>query len=482
MSNGGPRYHLQRAIHRILPWLYAAVALSLPFSLRLYFSSVDLEVIFPAEPLIGMVCILQVVSLILQRSAIDLPRAVLRDPLVLLVLLWVTVLTVSALFGHYAMASFKALLVRTTFIAVFFAFPAFFPSLARFQRVRFLDLHAVALACVALFTLYRQSGMGYDRNGSALAPFPFYVDHTSYSAALVFALLFGCGYLAGIARKKRWREVLPLALLCTLGLLAAYLAYCRAAWLSLVVVGVLAVVLWLQLRVRTVLVMVGVGCAVGLIGLVTALGGQVSSTADSNATGAGFKESVRSLTNVQSDASNKERVNRWKCSLRMFKDSPWVGHGVGSYQFVFVPYQAQEEMTYISVTGPVDPDRVQRIWTFSDGLFIRRNPQTFYCSGGTAHSEYLLALSESGILAALVFAMLGMVALLRGLRRIPMITDRAVRYRMVAAWLAICAYFTHAFFNNYLDDPKVACLFWTTLGLLVIPDDDGRWMGSATMK
>ena len=79
---------------------------------------------------------------------------------------------------------------------------------------------------------------------------------------------------------------------------------------------------------------------------------------------------VRSITNISTDLSNTERINRWVSAIRIAQDHPVVGSGPGTYQFIYAPYQLPQYQTYISTnTG----------------------------TKGNAHSEFLGPLSETGI-------------------------------------------------------------------------------------
>ncbi|MGB0271742.1 MAG: hypothetical protein ACPGAJ_07495, partial [Schleiferiaceae bacterium] len=40
-----------------------------------------------------------------------------------------------------------------------------------------------------------------------------------------------------------------------------------------------------------------------------------------------LNEHVASVTNVSTDASNLERINRWNCAIRMYTERPFLGHG-----------------------------------------------------------------------------------------------------------------------------------------------------------
>ena len=88
-------------------------------------------------------------------------------------------------------------------------------------------------------------------------------------------------------------------------------------------------------------------------------------------TSANFIEHLQSISNVTTDDSNLERLNRWASAIRMFRDRPMLGFGPGTYQFEYAPYQRYSEKTRISTNAG---DR------------------------GNAHSEYIGPLSESGVL------------------------------------------------------------------------------------
>ena len=94
-----------------------------------------------------------------------------------------------------------------------------------------------------------------------------------------------------------------------------------------------------------------------------------------------FSERLESMSNVSTDASNLERLNRWNSAIELFKERPFFGWGPGTYAFVYAPYQDASDLTIISTN-------------FGDG---------------NAHSEYLGPLSEQGLLG---FAILPCLCLL----------------------------------------------------------------------
>ncbi len=85
------------------------------------------------------------------------------------------------------------------------------------------------------------------------------------------------------------------------------------------------------------------------------------------------------MTNISTDASNLERINRWKCAMRMFEQKPFLGWGPGTYSFKYAPFQHSEDKTIISTNAG---------------------------NKGNAHSEYIGPLAESGIIGCLSYILI----------------------------------------------------------------------------
>ena len=170
---------------------------------------------------------------------------------------------------------------------------------------------------------------------------------------------------------------------------------------------------------------------------------------DSKAKRANLEEQIRSVTNIKNDVSNVERVNRWLCAYRMFTEKPITGFGVGTYQFKYIPFQKGSEMTEISITSPKN--------NFKQGL------------GGTAHSEYLLALSESGIFSFGMIFLMVFYSIYIGMKLYYAIQNEQ-RYYALMVMLALLTYFIHGIFNNFLTTDKAAFLVWAGLSVLCVLD------------
>lgn len=154
-------------------------------------------------------------------------------------------------------------------------------------------------------------------------------------------------------------------------------------------------------------------------------------------------EHVESISNVASDASNLERINRWKSAWRMFQDKPLTGFGPGTYQFQYAPYQDPMEKTIIS---------------------------TNFGTRGTAHSEYLGPLSESGAPGFLIRSGIVVYLFYMGFRLFRQLPKGRTRALAISLFLGLVTYFTHGFLNNFLTKDKLAVPVWGFIAILVAID------------
>ena len=152
---------------------------------------------------------------------------------------------------------------------------------------------------------------------------------------------------------------------------------------------------------------------------------------------------MESISNVSSDDSNLERLNRWSCALAMFQERPVFGFGPGTYQFEYAPFQQSNLRTLISTNnGDV----------------------------GNAHSEYLGPLAEQGLLGGLFVVALLLVTCHLGFKLHRTLTDPDDRMLAMGLFLGLITYFVHGVLNNYLDTDKASAPFWGFLALLVVLD------------
>ena len=409
------------------------IAFATPLSINLEELDIGgIGVALPTEPLMVGLTLLFLLRSVLERGLID--KALLRHPITRIILLQLAWMAICILPSSMPVVSLKSMLARGWFITtMFLMLSVVFTDRTRMQR--FIWSYLGGLVVVITYTLIHHAQFDFAHDPAHWVMTPFFKDHTSYGAIIAFFLPFSLASLLrpGYTGWQRSLIVLVFGLLVT-GLV---FSYTRAAWLSLL--GALGVFLIIRLKVP--LWALGVG-AVVLGGLYWMNAEQITIALERNRVESSddLGEHVRSISNISSDASNLERINRWNSALRMFMERPVFGWGPGTYMFQYAPFQASEDRTIIS---------------------------TNFGEGGNAHSEYLGPLSEQGLpglglMVALVLASL--VVGIRLHRRMPTGHDRQL---VMVVLLGLVTYYLHGALNNFLDTDKASVPFWAFTLILV---------------
>jgi O-antigen ligase len=225
-----------------------------------------------------------------------------------------------------------------------------------------------------------------------------------------------------------------------ISLLALYFSYTRAAWLSiLAALGVWALV---KFKVKMTLI----APVVLISGTILFFSWDaIQMELERNKyehTTEEFGERLQSATNVSTDASNLERINRWNCAIDMFKERPLFGFGPGTYAFEYARFQRPENLTIIS---------------------------TNFGDMGNAHSEYLGPLAEMGLPG--MFLMLVIVTTIFykaiTLYHLWPVDDKEIRTLLMAIILSLTTYFVHGILNNFLDTDKAAVPIWGMCAMVI---------------
>jgi O-antigen ligase len=226
-----------------------------------------------------------------------------------------------------------------------------------------------------------------------------------------------------------------------------FFTYCRAGWISFVIAFVVTYALFLGLRFRGLFIAIISVLALMFVFQTDIEYSLKQNKADSNAKNASLEQQTKSVTNITSDQSNAERLNRWSCAWRMFLDRPLLGYGPGTYQFEYLSYQKKNEMTRISVSSAYN---------------IKKG------KGGTAHSEYLLLLAEIGIVSFLIYIIGVLMVFYYAIKVFASAQNPYNKIKIMVLFFGFCTYILHAFFNNFLDTDKAALLYYTSIAAIMV--------------
>lgn len=369
-------------------------------------------------------------------------KQVLRSPIFYAICLFTAVYVFTTFFTTSPVTSMKFVAINVLYISVGF-FLTFHQLIT--QRVSGAQLFHSALLGLILVCIYFYSNVliyGANRTSAPLLPKPFFNDHTIFSAtlSLFIPFLFYAWKTSGMALLK---QLYPLVILLFFS--AIYFSYSRATWIGLTVAFAYFISIYINLNWRHFTVFFLALTLVLYANYDRVEKSFITNNYDSNRNGSSVSEQLQSVTNINSDVSNKERINRWKCALRMGAERPLHGFGPGTYQFEYIPFQRKADKTRISMSSP------------------------FYAKfghGGSAHSEYLLAFAESGVWGVLAWGVLLVLTFYSFVRTAKSSLDNEKKWLARAAIVSLTTFFTHAVFNNFLNIANFGIFFWTILSVL----------------
>ncbi len=362
---------------------------------------------------------------------------ILRHPVTLCVTAALAWMLITACFSRLPWVSIKYFLARLWFVVpFFFASVQIFRSKTRIRQ--FFWCYAVSLIGVVLIATLKTIPRLGDLQTLHRVMCPFYNDHTAYGCVIAL-FLPAAFYFIFSQESKGWTRVGFFSMFALL-VVGLFFSYCRAAWLS--VLGALCVYVLIRMGMKVKWMVVCFGLCVGAFftyqsDVLYKLG---KNHQDSSSELAG---QIKSISNISTDASNLERLNRWASAIRLWKENPVMGCGPGTYQFLYAGYQRSYQLSVISTN--------------------RGNL-------GNAHSEYIGPLTEQGVPGAALVLAVFMVTFATGVRVYRTAKDPAVAKMALAFTLSLLTYYIHGVFNNFLDTDKLSVPFWAFTAVVVALD------------
>lgn len=417
--------------------IYLIIAFLTPLAIdisEIGYSGADIGLSLPTEPLLFGLMFLFIIKLFIDKH---FDRRIFTHPVSLSLYFYLIWMFLTSLTSEYPLVSLKFFLAR-----LWFVIPTYFFGIMvmkNFRNIpRFVWAFVIGLIIVVGWTISQHAANGFTDHAAHWVMSPFFNDHTSYGAVLAMFIPIIFGFAASYYRKPSQQLFTSIALIILL--IAIYLSISRAAWVSIMVA--FGTFFLLRFRIRISWILAGVGI---LLFFILSFQAQIMMKMEKNKQDSSddFIEHVQSMSNVATDASNLERINRWMSAIRMFENRPLRGWGPGTYQFVYAPFQSVQQKTVIS---------------------------TNVGNRGTAHSEYLLALSEQGIFGFLSFIVVLILVSHTAVRNYYHITDSKTRALGLLLFLGLSTYIAHAVFNNFLDTDKMAIPFWGIIAAIVAID------------
>jgi len=388
----------------------------------------------PTEPLMFGIMLIFIIKLIYDRKY---DKKIITHPVTIAIIINLVWIFITTLTSELPVVSTKFLIARLWFIC-----PAFFlgvPLFKKFKNIRtFIWLYIISLIAVIFYTIYNHSLFNFSEKTSHWVMTPFYNDHTAYGAVLALFIPIVIFFSFNSHYKKSIRILSCVVL--TILIIAIVLSYTRAAWVSLIIGLIIFLIVLFRIKLKWVLLLL-----IFLISTLFFFQDAIFSKLEKNkqASSTDLVQHVESVSNISTDASNLERINRWNAAIRMFCKKPFFGWGPGTYQFFYGPFQLAKYKTIISTNAG---DR------------------------GNAHSEYIGPLAESGLLGVLSFLSIIVCTIYTSLKIYRESEEKYVKRFSLAIIIGLITYFIHGFLNNFLDSDKASIPFWGFIAMIVAMD------------
>jgi O-antigen ligase len=400
------------------------IIITTPFSLNVKIKEFGLAVSLPGEPLMMGILILFVFKILYD---IKIDKRILYHPITLALIANISWITITSITSTMPWVSFKFLLSRMWFVICFYYFGILlFKNVKNIQR--FMWAYILPFTVIIFYTLIMHSQYGFTVDTANWIMSPFYNDHTIYGAVLAMFLPV-LGYFIYNSQYTFAQKGISFVFLLIF-VIALIFSFTRAAWISLAIAFALGAVMYFRINFKVI----GLVSIVAL-GLFFITKDRILMKLEKNRqdSSSNLTEHVQSISNISSDASNLERINRWSAAIRMFEKHPGVGFGPGTYAFKYAPYQFSYEKTIISTNAG---------------------------NKGNAHSEYIGPLAESGVLGLLTFVAIVVAIFYTAISLYYSMEKGPLRALVLSIILGLTTYFIHGFLNNFLDTDKASVPVW----------------------
>ncbi len=415
---------------------FYALLFSIPISINLE-ETLRVGVDFPDEPLMLLLTASFLFFVLYNFNKINWTY-LRNNPLVILVLASFIWTAISVLYSENPILSSKYLIKKIWYLIPFFFFPILFFTDTK-VLIRSVQLLLIPMLLLILLITYRHSLVGFSFEKTHDPLQPFFQNHVMYGSILSCLLPVSVGAIM-LSRKLSIQWLFSLFLLVCI-LVGVYLAYSRAAWMA-VLFSVMAYFFskWRLMHFA-------------MLGFYVLVGSGVYWLSNQNKF-LDFKpkfektimhESLEDhiMATIQgTDLSSAERYYRWIASIRMAKDRPLTGVGPNNF------YDYYKSYTVVSF----------RTW-------VSRNPER-----STTHNYFLFMLTEQGIPAMILYAILIIAIFWYGQKVYHQSITKRDQTIVLCALSLVAAVFINNFFSELLERDKIGSLFYLSLAAIISVD------------
>ena len=415
--------------------LFFFLMAAIPWSIEFNFTS-SLGTDLPDEPLMLLTSLSILCFIIYHHKKRPLENFFL-SPLTIILVLQTCWIAVAAYFSTDQLLSIKYLLAKGWYLFAFIVTPFIL-----FQNKKYLLLSVQILTTSMMIFVVRaiikHSTFGFTFSQINDSLWPYFRNHVSYSALLVFIIpiLAAAHYLGKSRKQKKF-----FAILITIATVALILSYARGAWLALIV-G--AGAFWCIRRgVLSKAYILSFAIIITVFTWLIQDQRYMKFAHNYNKTifHSNFEEHLQATYQLK-DVSTAERFYRWIAGFRMIPEKMATGFGPNTFYLHYKSYTNTAFRTWVS-----------------------RNTEH-----STVHNYFLLTIIEQGVVGLLLLLVLLGYAFYTAQKIFKHSTD--IFWRVAAAVCAVILAMecTVNFLSDLVETDKVGSIFYLVIATLMVAD------------
>jgi O-antigen ligase len=398
----------------------------LPFSVELYLPN-DLGIDLPSELI--LFALFGITLLLFAGNK----RLFIRkhDPVILLtIFLHLSWILYSGLLAENQLVSFKFFIAK-----LWYVFPFFFliPNYLQDRRnvTQWAQFFLFGLTLSVLYVLLRHASFGFSFDTIGKAVSPIYRNHVNYAALLTLSIPISI-FVMQNAKKKGLYATLVLFLI-----VATYFSYSRAAYISLLVMLISALLLRYRLLFLSTILSIFFGLSIVIWANQNNRYVYMAPNYESTIAHGKFDNLIEATYRGE-DISTMERLHRWIAGFKMVQQKPITGFGPNNFYFSYKPYTVNSFKTYVSH----NPDR--------SGI----------------HNYFLMTAAEQGLVGLGVFMTLLLTVLFKAEQLYHSTKDLFVKKWIFSVTLVLVAIVCLNLINDLIEAVKIGSFFFLVCGII----------------
>ncbi|WP_197060057.1 O-antigen ligase family protein [Sporocytophaga myxococcoides] len=339
-------------------------------------------------------------------------------------------------FSIEKLKTIKYIIAKTLYYLVFL-FLTFTIIRSKHDLQKFIYAYTAGLFIGVLYTIFLHAADGFSFENINYISSIIFVNHVFYATVIGIGIPL-TWFLLKTTPKFSVKRSFYLKFLLILFLFALITSYTRGSWLALIV----CIIFYILLNYKKVTLTISIGVIVitCFVGYLFNNDRYLDYASDYTTTifHEGDIEGHLAATYSLKDVSGMERIYRWVAGANMVKEKPIMGSGPGTFYPEYKKFAIDRFRTYVS-----------------------NNPEQ-----STTHNNFLLFLTEQGLVGFLLFTTLVIMVFIRGSKIYNECSDPDTKHLTAGFYLAFTSIIVCMMFSDFTESDKVGSFFLVSITIL----------------